>query len=145
MTRKIWIGLIAWGVLSLGSVLGQSSPLGIWKTIDDKTGEAKSHVEVYEKNGQIYGKITKILTDRADAKCDKCKDYRRNQPVMGMVIMDGLKPRSGAWGDGNILDPESGNVYGCTIWLAEGTDQELKVRGRHWTGIFRTQTWYRVK
>ena len=29
----------------------KSSPLGIWKTIDDETKEAKSYMELYEKNG----------------------------------------------------------------------------------------------
>lgn len=59
-----------------------------------------------------------------------------------MVIVDGLAKEGTVWKGGSILDPANGNVYGCSLWL-EG--QELKVRGKHWTGLYRTQTWYRVK
>ena len=49
------------GMLCLSaSVNAQNSPFGVWKSIDDKTGEAKSHVEVYQKNGKLYGKIVKF-------------------------------------------------------------------------------------
>ena len=37
------------------------SPIGTWATKDDKTGEIKSHVQIYEKDGKIYGKIVKLL------------------------------------------------------------------------------------
>ena len=30
---------------------------GKWKTIDDETGKEKSIVEIFEKQGKIYGKI----------------------------------------------------------------------------------------
>ncbi|HHS95446.1 MAG TPA: DUF2147 domain-containing protein, partial [Phaeodactylibacter sp.] len=33
--------------LSSGILSAQSTPIGVWKTIDDETGEAKSHVEIY--------------------------------------------------------------------------------------------------
>jgi uncharacterized protein (DUF2147 family) len=42
--------------------------------------------------------------------------------------------------EGTILDPESGKIYQCKIWL-EGED--LKVRG-YWGPFFRTQTWKKV-
>lgn len=132
--------------LGLTQIQAQSSsPFGVWKSIDDKTGEAKSHVEVYQKNGKMYGKITKILTDKPNAKCDECKGDKKGQPVMGMVIIEGLQEDSGTWKNGSILDPQNGNVYGCSIWLENDKPNELKVRGKHWTGIYRTQTWYRVK
>jgi len=127
------------------SVNAQNGPLGVWKSIDDKTGEAKSHVEVYQKNGKMYGKIIKILTDKPDAKCDDCKGSKKGQPVMGMVIIEGLQESEGAWKNGTILDPQNGNVYGCSVWVESEKPNELKVRGKHWTGIYRTQTWFRVK
>ena len=98
------------------SVNAQNGPFGVWKSIDDKTGEAKSHVEVYQKNGKMYGKIIKILTDKPDAKCDDCKGSKKGQPVMGMVIIEGLQESEGAWKNGTILDPQNGNVYGCSVW-----------------------------
>src|SRR5690606_11836653 len=54
---------------------------GKWKTIDDETGEAKSIVEITEKNGKYYGKILEILTDKKDAKCDKCPGADKGKPI----------------------------------------------------------------
>lgn len=130
---------------STAGMNAQNGPFGVWKSIDDKTGEAKSHVEVYQKNGKMYGKIIKILTDKPDAKCEDCKGSKKDQPVMGMVIIEGLQESEGAWKSGTILDPQNGNVYGCSVWVESEKPNELKVRGKHWTGIYRTQTWFRVK
>lgn len=133
-------------LLGIANVNAQSnSPFGVWKSIDDKTGEAKSHVEVYQKNGKMYGKIIKILTDKPNAKCDECKGEKKGQPVNGMVIIEGMQEVEGTWKNGTILDPQNGNVYGCVVWVEADKPNELKVRGKHWTGIYRTQTWFRVK
>lgn len=123
----------------------QSSPVGLWKTVNEKTGEAQSYVEIYEKTGKIFGKITQLLQDPADSICEECTGSKKNQPVLGMVIINGLQFSKGIWKNGSILDPESGNEYGCSIWLEASKPDELKVRGKHWTGLYRTQTWYKVK
>ena len=62
-----------------------------------------------------------------------------------MVIIEDIKAVGGYWKKGKILDPESGNTYGCSIWFEDGASDVLKVRGKHWTGFYRTQTWHRVK
>ncbi len=129
---------------TLNAAYSQSAG-GTWKTIDDKTGEAKSHVEVYEKNGKLYGKVVKLLLSAPDSKCDECKGDRKGKPVLGMLIVEGLSFSEGKWKNGNIMDPENGNFYGCTLWLETGKPDELRVKGIHWTGLSRTQTWYRVK
>ncbi len=121
------------------------SPLGVWKSVDDETGEEKSNVTIYEQNGKVFGKITKILSAAPDVICDQCPGDKKNKPVMGLVIIENLKKVDDYWKKGNILDPESGNVYGCSIWFEDGKPDELKVRGKHWTGFYRTQTWHRVK
>lgn len=123
----------------------QHTPIGIWKTINDKTGEAQSYVEVYEKNGKVFGKIIQLLQDPADTKCDKCTGAKKNQLIVDMIIISDLQFSKGYWKNGSILDPESGNEYNCSIWLEANKPDELKVRGKHWTGLYRTQTWYKVK
>lgn len=62
-----------------------------------------------------------------------------------MVIVNDLEPYKDYWKNGTIMDPETGNEYGCSVWFEEGKPDELKVRGKHWTGVYRTQTWYRVR
>lgn len=123
---------------------GQGSPMGTWKTVDDKTGEAKSHIEIYQEDGKYYGKITKLLRRSPDTVCEKCPGKRKDQKLVGMVIMQDLEKKDDYWKDGKILDPESGKEYGCSIWFEDGNAEELRVRGKHWTGLYRTQTWYRV-
>ena len=125
--------------------IAQSSPVGVWRTVDDNTGESRSHVEIYKKNGKLYGKITKLLQSEPGTLCDECPGDKKNKPVLGMVIIEDLQSYKDYWRKGSILDPESGNEYGCSIWFEEGSDKELKVRGKHWTGLYRTQTWYRVQ
>jgi uncharacterized protein (DUF2147 family) len=144
MMKKWIFSLSALLFLAVGA-MAQSSPKGIWKTIDDETGEAKSHIEIYEQNGKYYGKIVKLLLSAPDKKCAECPGNRKNKPLMGMVILEELKPYSDYWRKGTILDPESGSEYGCTVWFEDRNPDELKVKGIHWTGLYRTQTWHRVK
>ncbi len=127
-------------------LLGNAQVTGKWKTIDDETGKPKSIVEIYEKDGKIYGKIVKLLNPtEADPKCTKCTDYRKGQKITGMHIITGLKKSGSEFeGDNAILDPESGKIYDCKIWLDEDNKDKLNVRG--YIGfLFRTQYWYRVK
>lgn len=121
------------------------SPLGVWKTIDDKNGEAKSHIEIYEKGGKLHGKVLRLLIKPSDTRCEKCKGSKKDQLIVGMDVIEELAAQDGMWKGGKILDPESGNEYTCSIWFEKGNKDELRLRGKHWTGLYRTQTWYRVK
>jgi len=131
--------------LMAANLCAQSTPVGTWKSIDDKTSEEKSHIEIYEQGGKFYGKVAQILTDNKDAICEDCSGKKKNQPVLGMVILEDMSAHDDYWKNGSILDPENGSTYGCSIWFEDGKPDELKVRGKHWTGLYRTQTWYRVK
>lgn len=120
------------------------SPLGVWKTIDDETGEPKAHVEIFEKDGKYYGKIIKLLTRDPNKVCDLCTGDKKDKPINGMEILWDLKPYSDYWSYGYILDPNNGKTYKCSIWM-EGADQ-LKVRGYIGVSMLgRTQTWHKVK
>ncbi|MCB9321639.1 MAG: DUF2147 domain-containing protein [Lewinellaceae bacterium] len=122
----------------------QSGPLGTWKTIDDATGEAKSYVEIYQDQGKYFGKVVKLLKSSPDKICTECTGKKKNQPLIGLVVIEDLEPYKDYWSNGTIMDPENGSEYRCSIWFEPGNSQELKVRGKHWTGLYRTQTWYRV-
>ncbi|GHV17093.1 hypothetical protein FACS1894169_11750 [Bacteroidia bacterium] len=121
------------------------SVTGKWKTFDDKTGDAKSIVEITEKDGKIYGKIIEILNpSKKNDKCANCPDQDKNKPLQGLTIIKGLEKDGKEYSDGKILDPVSGKLYKCTISL-DGNDK-LKVRGYVGISAFgRTQTWSRVK
>ena len=44
-------------VLTSFALSAQSTPVGLWKTIDDETGDAKSYVRIFEKDGKLYGNV----------------------------------------------------------------------------------------
>lgn len=117
---------------------------GKWKTIDDETGEAKSIVEIYEVNGKIYGKVIEILNPaKKDAKCTKCDGKDKDKPILGLVIIRGLEKDGDEYTDGDILDPNKGKFYSCTIKLK--SKDKLDVRGYlGFSFIGRSQTWIRV-
>ncbi len=120
-----------------------SSPVGLWKTIDDETKQPKSLVRIVEKDGVLVGRIEKILTDRTDARCDRCTDERKDQPVQGMTILTGMKPDDGLWDGGSILDPNNGKVYRSRMKLLED-GRKLEVRGYIGAPLFgRSQVWLR--
>ena len=119
--------------------------IGKWKTIDDETGKAKSIVEIYEKSGKIYGKVIEILEAEHKKKvCVNCSGEDKNKPILGMIIIKGLKKEGNEYTGGKILDPKNGKLYKCFIALE--SNDKLKVRGFVGISLFgRTQYWYRVK
>jgi uncharacterized protein (DUF2147 family) len=139
-------GLVIIAVLFVTLFYGQNQTvIGKWKTIDDETGKAKSIVEVYEKSGKIYGKVIEILEEEHKKKlCTSCSGQDKNKPILGMIVIKGLKKEGNVYAGGKILDPKNGKLYKCFITL-ESSDK-LKVRGFIGISLFgRTQYWYRVK
>ncbi len=126
--------------------LASDSPVGKWRSIDDKTGKPKSIIEIYEVNGGFEGKVIELLNpSKPNPLCDKCKGDKANQPITGMVILWGVTPNDDgeSWGGGKILDPKKGKEYKVKLSLQEGGN-ELKVRGYIGTPILgRTQVWER--
>ncbi|WP_348273446.1 hypothetical protein [Piscinibacter sp. XHJ-5] len=47
----------------------------------------------------LSGRMEKLLDpSRQDAKCDKCTDERKNQPMLGMTIMRNVKAADDGFG-----------------------------------------------
>lgn len=139
--------------LAAAAVLGStpafadnSSPIGLWKTIDDDTGKPAALVRISEVNGTLQGQIEKLFrepNEDQNPKCEKCEDARKDKPITGMVIMTGLKKDGDEYAGGQILDPKNGSVYHSKITLTDG-GKKLKMRG--YIGvpmIGRTQIWIR--
>jgi uncharacterized protein (DUF2147 family) len=128
----------------LGTTAYSQSPIGIWKNVDDEDGKEKSHIEIYESNGKLKGKVIKLLSAATITKCDKCKGSNKGKNITGMDILWGMeKVKNGFYDNGEILDPKSGKIYDCSI---EVKGNQLLVRGYMGLSMFgRTQTWYKVK
>ena len=138
--------LFAAALLMPAFAFAQTSPVGLWKTIDDDGKTAKSLVRISEQGGTLVGSIDKLLDpkDPGDAKCDKCKDDRKDQPVVGLQIIRGVKAEGdGVWGGGEILDPNNGKTYRTRLKPVDG-GKKLEMRG-YIGPFYRTQTWIRVE
>ena len=131
-----------------GMAAAQTTPVGLWKSIDDETKTEKSLVRITEAGGTLTGKIEKLMDPtKQDAKCDKCSDARKDQPVLGMTIITGVRAGSDKtlWEGGEILDPNNGKTYKVRIKPIDG-GKKLEVRGFIGAPMLgRTQTWIRVE
>lgn len=134
--------ILAFSLLLSGMIQAQSIT-GTWKTVDDETNEAKGHMDLFMGDGKLYGKISKLLKSAPDKRCENCPGDRKNQPVLGMIVLVDMKEKDGHWQSGSILDPEKGKWYNCKIWLKNGDPNTLVVRG-YIGPFYRTQYWYRV-
>nr|WP_312417213.1 DUF2147 domain-containing protein [Comamonas sp.] len=133
--------------VALPALAADMSPVGLWRTFDEKSGEPKSEVRISDSGGVLSGKVEKLLRKGADtqAVCDRCTDDRKGQPLVGLEIIRGAKQAQGkaVWEDGKILDPENGSTYSLKLTPADNGNK-LDVRGS--IGPFgRTQTWSRVE
>lgn len=131
-------------VLLVSNFCFSQTVLGRWKTVDDETGKEKGIVEIYEKDGKIYGRIIEILeVEHRYKKCTFCQGSDKDKPIMGLIFIKGLTKNGDEYNRGKILDPKTGKLYKCYINLI-GNDK-LKVRGYIGISLFgRTQYWKRV-
>jgi uncharacterized protein (DUF2147 family) len=123
------------------------SPVGLWKTIDDNTGKPKSLIRIAESNGEYRARVEKLFREAGEdqnPKCDKCEDARKDQPIIGMTILTGMKLQEGReYAGGQILDPANGKIYKAKMELEED-GKKLNVRGYLGVPMLgRTQVWLR--
>jgi len=120
---------------------------GFYKTIDDKTGNARSIVRIYKCGGAYCGRIVALYDDKG-AKIEetlnapvRVADKVAGSPkTAGLDIIWNMKPDKDEFSDGKILDPHSGSVYSCVIWQDKKDAKKLNVRGKIGP-IGRTQVW----
>lgn len=144
LTRMSLAALLA---LSATAALAQNaSPVGTWRTIDDETGKPKALVRITEDAGILTGKIEKLFRPAdqdQNPKCVKCSDARKDQPIIGMTILSGLRKDGNEYAGGEILDPASGKTYKSKAKLIDN-GARLEVRGYVGAPMFgRSQTWQR--
>ena len=125
----------------------QSTPAGLWKTIDDETKTEKSLVRISESGGVFSGKVEKLFeANKQDGKCEKCTDDRKDKLVLGMTVIRNIKPNAddkAIWDGGDILDPNNGKVYKLRLKPVDG-GKALEVRG-YIGPFYRNQQWIRAE
>jgi uncharacterized protein (DUF2147 family) len=143
--HKITLILLSFAATATGA---QTTPIGLWQSIDDATGKPKAEIRITEDNGVLTGRIVRSLqvkSEQGSATCDLCSDDRKGKPMIGLDIIRAAKANSAgtAWEGGQILDPNNGKTY--TLRLAP-IEQGSKLQVRGYIGPFyRTQVWNRVQ
>ena len=104
-------------------------------------------IRITEANGVYEGKVEKLLNrqpdDDPDNLCRKCEGARKDQPIVGMTILWGLKKDGDQYSGGEILDPKNGKIYRAKMKLVDN-GAKLEVRGFIGVSLFgRSQTWVR--
>jgi len=129
--------------------MAQNTPVGVWKTIDDKTKTERAQIRITDSGGVLSGKVEKLLAADAkpDAVCDKCSDDRKDKPMVGLEVIRGVKKADseGLWDGGTILNAAEGKIYKVRMTPVEG-GAKMEVRG--FVGmpmLGRTQVWTRVE
>jgi uncharacterized protein (DUF2147 family) len=123
-----------------------TSPAGWWQPIDDKTGKPLGLIRIYEQDGLFFGRVEPSSPDDdRSRRCSRCTDERRDQPVIGLLLIRNMRPQGDEYSGGDILDPDTGRVYGCKFRLTNG-GRELIMRGFFGVSLFgRSQTWRRTE
>ena len=146
MTKKLFFLFLFVTTAMLGQAQ-VSKMIGQWNTYDDKTGDLRSTVNIYEENGTYQGVITTLYEKDANGKFKVMKaPYAKEfEGVVGTKLFKEMK----ADGDqlkGKIYDPESQKTYFGKVSYKAKTD-ELILRGSlDKAGLLgRSQTWKRKK
>lgn len=118
---------------------------GKWITIDDKTDEKKSVVEIFERDGKYFGKIVEFLEEGADPKapCKHCKGEMKGKKLMGLEVLRDFKKDGDEYVDGLIIDPENDKTYDGKIWVDEDDSSVLNLRG-YVSIVYKTIQWKRA-
>ncbi|MEH6564348.1 MAG: DUF2147 domain-containing protein [Halopseudomonas sp.] len=143
--RHVVLALIAVFISSVAWA-DNSSPEGLWKSIDDNSGKPRALIRIVEQEGTLRGTIEEVFPQpgkEQQSTCKECEGENKDAPIVGLTILTGLQKEGDEYTGGEILDPENGKVYSSKAELIEGGDK-LQVRGYIGTPILgRTQTWIR--
>ena len=122
------------------------SPVGLWRTLDDRSGRPRALVRITERGGIFEGRIERLFLEPQeppDPRCKDCEGDLKGRPILGLTIVTAMRRDAEAFSGGRILDPENGQRYRATMTLAPD-GRQLIVRGYIGLPLLgRSQVWLR--
>ena len=144
---RLCLTLLVLQILNAATALaaGADSPLGLWEAFDSDSGKATGRMRVFQEGELFFGRSEAVPTNPVvDARCTKCKDERKDQPLVGLLVMRNMRADKGEYSGGDILDPSTGKVYSCKFHLTDDGKQ-LVLRGFLGVPMLGgTQVWRRI-
>jgi uncharacterized protein (DUF2147 family) len=145
MLKALLITALTMMALSL-NLMAAEDIVGLWKSIDEKTGHPQSVVAIYEYKGKYFGRILLTFTPDGEVNDSIIHPGERAPGVIGHPYYSGLdliwniQQVGSRFKDGKIIDPQQGKIYDLELWVQ---DKKLIVRGKV---LFfgRNQTWLPV-
>ena len=133
--------------LVLPAWAAEPSPAGLWRNVDDVSGKPTALIRIVEKDGELQGRIEKLLRispNNPQPRCHACTGERKDQPITGMTFLWGFRRNGEGFSDGQILDPDNGKIYKSRLKLSED-GRKLDVRGYVGVPLLgRSQVWHRA-
>ena len=151
LNRMLIKAIVGFSIACASLTTFAASIEGYWKSIDDRTGEQQSIVEIRKgADGRYHGKIAyryPVPGGAALINCTKCPPPYTNQPILGLEIFSGFKEdpdKRNAYVDGKVLEPKSGKIHkGKANLSADG--KRLRLRGYMGvSALGRTVVWLRT-
>lgn len=132
---KKFVALLSTLLLAFGLCFADPAE-GLWKSVDDKTGEVTAIWRIYEDGGKLYGTIAAVVDNPQDVVASACKESYKGFPVEGKVnqmktvgtpwIYSMVKESEGNWKGGKIVNPGDGKEYGCVITFVKAGAKHKK-------------------
>lgn len=135
-----WLQLLAGA-----SAADESTPVGFWRTVDDKTGEQAGLIEITQMGDELEGHIVNIIPPPGDPDCRTCDSALQGRRLIGKTILKGFKRDGDVWDGGTITDPRTGFVYSSELRLVDD-GKKLLLRGYLFIPLLgRTTVWLRAE
>jgi uncharacterized protein (DUF2147 family) len=122
--------------------------VGFWLNIDDATKKPDSQIQIFKSGNKYYGKIVWLsepLENNQPKKDVNNPDKKlRNNPIIGLQLLNSFAYEDNIWSKGTIYDPQSGSTYKCKMWFEDKNKNTLYLRGFIGVSLIgRNTTWKR--
>ena len=138
---RFWILFI----LLLGRSALAADVEGMWKTSSLDKENPQAIIKLFVDHGILYGEVVEILdSKRQGLTCTRCLANKKDQPLVGMVVLWKYKLKDDVWDLGRLLNPADGKIYASRIrMISQDTLEIVGYKGLEFFG--ETYTWTRVQ